>query len=205
MQIYIFLLKVFCAFTIASPTQIANSQMPHLLTHIRNALDSAGRELTGTASCNRVWTEAVKKHVALVGKLHRYYVCSSAPSEFVNCGEWLYDLTWLKYMDDHNRSSPLASVELALESEWGKPLDVLEDFQKLVQSRATTRVMVFQARNDEQWESICRDLIAQTKDFARSEPGDTYLLSAWREDLRRFQHRGFATGKEAGDAIDMKI
>ena len=89
-------------------------------------------------------------------------------------GEWLYDLCWLQY-DDNDDSEHILRMPLALECEWGTDIDILEDFQKLLLSRAALRVMVF-GENNESTEKTVQILKEQIKSYRDGSPDDCYLL-----------------------------
>ncbi len=54
-------------------------------------------------------------------------------------GEWLYDVTCLRYGDDEY----LKEVPLVVESEWGDEHEIFDDFEKLLLCRADLRLMIF--------------------------------------------------------------
>ena len=60
------------------------------------------------------WTKQVKGAVAELGKNLGFYVCASR-CEPRDWGEFLVDVCWLNYEGEN-----LATVPLALESEWGQ-------------------------------------------------------------------------------------
>ena len=88
---------------------------------IKCCLEDAAREMIeGSNAANRPWTNAIKRNLTKLGKSHNFQVCCSGLQmngiDSPNWGEWLYDLCWLKSVqnDDHCYES----MPLALESEW---------------------------------------------------------------------------------------
>lgn len=133
---------------------------------------------------NSAWTKAILKRISGLGKTkgRKFHVCATSRAENkADEGEWLYDLTWLRYDgDDH-----LLEVALALECEWdSKKLN--EDFQKLLQARATLRVFIFQNARD-----ALDGIIRQIEKFAGTMPGDEYLLVCYVEADNKFYFREY--------------
>ena len=91
-----------------------------------------------------VWTSKIKERICDLGNKKGYKIQTnkkSAPN--ADCGEWLFDLTWLYYSE-----GMVLEIPLALECEWSLYLDEIDaDFQKLIISRANHRVMIFQQAN----------------------------------------------------------
>lgn len=88
---------------------------------------------------NTMATETVKNKLRQIGQgKFGCYVCASGVPR-ADCGEWLYDVTWLKYDED----SSLIDAPLVAECEWGNPGDIDDDFQKLLLARASVRLMIF--------------------------------------------------------------
>ena len=89
---------------------------------------------------NTMATETVKNKLRQIGQgKFGCYVCASGVPR-ADYGEWLYDVTWLKYDCD---GSSLIDAPLVAECEWGNPGDIDDDFQKLLLARASVRVMIF--------------------------------------------------------------
>ena len=96
-------------------------------------------------------------------------------------GEWLYDVTWLKYNND--RHDHLIDVPLVAECEW-KPLDgIVEDFHKLLLARSGVRLMIYNGlkgglkRPGSQ--VIAKRLAESVKKFEYRQKEDTWLLAGW--------------------------
>ena len=127
------------------------------------------------------WTKAVLTAMCATGRKLECTV--GASPRFVSAkhrdgGEWLYDATWCSHDDD----GWFKAVELAAESEWSSLERIEEDFQKLLQARATIRVMVFDAGQcDGGADAIAERLCKHVRAF-RGTKGDSYVLIAYAED-----------------------
>lgn len=81
----------------------------------------------------------------------------------------------------------LARIPLVMEIEWGfgaKTIlnKITEDFLKLVQARADSRVMVFQGNDIG---SITEILIHMAEKFEGSQQGDRWLFAGWGWDTKQ--------------------
>ena len=73
----------------------------------------------------------------------------------------------------------LIDLPLALESEWELKFDkILEDFEKLVVSRALLRVMIFETSLNTGEQHFNR-LIEAIRCYSGTQRGDQYLLACW--------------------------
>lgn len=127
------------------------------------------------------WTKEIKTLLCRIGKMELdCYTCASQVDKaFVCHGEWLFDVTWLKWNDD------LYSVPMVAECEWGGRNDIRDDFQKLLIARAAIRLMVCDTgwvENDSQAKETANLLRGWVDAFTGTQPGDTYLLVAWERD-----------------------
>lgn len=123
---------------------------------------------TGSAA----WTRAIKNAIGRLGR-DRDFEVFGAQCDFENNGEWVFDLAWFETDGD-----VALDMTLALESEWD-PRGVLEDFQKLLVSRARYRVMIFWQPSEAAWKRCEARLTDQIRRFKGSAPGDRYLLCCW--------------------------
>lgn len=107
-------------------------------------------------------------------------------------GEWLYDLTWLKYDIDYQNihlinkdefirnydQFALLDTPLVLESEWQD--DGKDDFEKLLQARSKYKIMVFNLEGRNQRERTFNNHIRKFTGFIQkyqfSQSGDRYLF-----------------------------
>lgn len=136
-----------------------------LEAEVKKLLDDANRASASSAATNKGWTREIKSRLTKLGHEKKFWV-----------GEWLYDLCWLRYDEEDY----LRDVELALECEWliGKE-DIMDDFIKLCQCRATLRVMIYQTWTLEDSKRLTDTLKDQIKRCDSSVDGDRYLLSCW--------------------------
>jgi len=107
------------------------------MTHVNEimeVLDSVSNEYRNSHETDSTWTRDIKDRLSILGKKYHYSVYASSASEATG-GEWLYDLTWLRYNNNN-----LISVELSLESEWSFD-GINDDFQKLLLVKAELRTL----------------------------------------------------------------
>ena len=98
-------------------------------------------------------------------------------------GEWLYDVVWLNYWEDHD-DHPLRSVPLVAECEWGFYKRIKEDFQKLLLARATVRLMIYNGDHEGSRQTAER-LAKHIRKFNGSHVEDAWLLAAWERACSR--------------------
>jgi hypothetical protein len=120
------------------------------------------------------WTRALKNAVGDIGRRRGYEVYAAA-SKFERNGEWVFDLCWLKM-----KGNIIIDLPLALESEW-RERDAMEDFEKLLISRARHRVMVLWSRKRASADELIGSLIRQVAKYRGSQNGDRYLFCCWVE------------------------
>lgn len=150
------------------------------------SFDNVAKKLkTEKQMSDAVWTSNLKQALYKIGKEQRYCICTSLNGK-ADYGEWLYDLCWLKVTNDNCDKDDweISSIPLAMESEWQPGLAIEEDFDKLVQSRAALRLMIFQSysKNDE----ILRRLSKRITAFHQSQPEDQYLIAIVDQDNSNF-------------------
>ena len=102
-------------------------------------------------------------------------------------GEWLFDVTCLRYHSDGY--GYLKRVPLVAESEWSRRIDdIYSDFEKLLVACADVRVMVFDGAiwsgNDNKFDEFS----AYINKSEHAVAGDTYLLAAWMPDGFEYCH-----------------
>jgi hypothetical protein len=135
---------------------------------------------------DKEWSNEIKKRFINLGLKEGYRVHSTLGENLGQAGgEWLYDLTWLKY-DQHRDVSVdyehLQEVVLAMESEWGNVSAVIDDFHKLLQSTAKYRVLSFQSKTPAAFLNYARTNIGIYPHI----PGSCFLLACYSESERRF-------------------
>ena len=125
------------------------------------------------------WTKAVKTALCRIGRGFGYEVgaCDVDEKER-DYGEWLYDVTWLKYA-----GSNLVSAPLAAECEWHGEGNVRDDFEKLLLAQADLRLMIFYGGDRKSSEKIARRLADKASSFNQSSTRwNNWLLAAWEGD-----------------------
>jgi len=146
-------------------------------------------ESNGTSDwTNPEWTKAVKTTLCRVGKDFGYSVWASGVNTHdKDGGEWLYDVTWLRYDGELLKSSILAA-----ECEWGTLGAVKDDFEKLLLARTTVRVMVFEGmRHKDGTEAIANEICDWVGAYEGSQKGDAYLLIGYEADEDKWWLRYF--------------
>jgi hypothetical protein len=117
-------------------------------------------------------------------------------------GQFLFDQCWLRF--HHTNSNDicfaetnqeqhgcLIGCELAFESEWHdlswddkRRVAFHRDFWKLVVSNAETKLFVFRCADD-MYQQALVELRTQIISAERKDPGEVYLISCFRTDLKR--------------------
>lgn len=113
---------------------------------------------------NRDYTvRALEAFAELSGK----YTCQCWPSR-PRRGEYLWDVSWR--VDDIPGNLELL---LVVESEWGKPADVLFDFHKLIVAKARLKVLLTDSLGHP--ERIRSKLESALRSFSHHTAGERYL------------------------------
>lgn len=124
------------------------------------------------------YTHEVKNSLRGIGDNLGFTVCGSDENH-----GWLYDLCWREQDKGLDRSMPLA-----MESEWAQGFcAILEDFQKLLVSRADHRVFICSQPTPEDWMDCLVLLIEQIRRHRETKKGDRYLFGCWLSDGWQFQ------------------
>ena len=89
--------------------------------------------------------------------------------------QWVFDLCWVKRYNDRTVSLPLA-----VEIEWNNWQEVMDDFEKLLWSKAQLRCLIFYA--EAQREEYIKELKNRIKAFEGTQPEDTYLFCVCGSD-----------------------
>jgi hypothetical protein len=89
--------------------------------------------------------------------------------------EWLYDVTWLQYSRGYESGldNRLIDVYLVAECEWGTSPDVKYDFEKLLQARASVRLMIygdFQQYPDSRGDGVAKRLAGYVRTSTAPAP-----------------------------------
>ena len=157
---------------------------------IRAALNQLDEQWKSLGDADAAWTRAIKNSVGRIGESLGFEVYAMQ-CDFEENGEWLFDLTWLNENGEFVLEFPLA-----LESEW-RPKGILDDFQKLLVSRAEHRVMVFWQRSADAYENCLDQLIGQIAAYHGTLRGDRYLFCCWIESLDKLRIRLHVAGEAA--------
>ena len=158
-----------------------------LIERVVKCLDDVVNEPMSVDWRDSDWTRQIKAACKVIAEERGYEIYASGLPNSAG-GEWLYDVTMMRYSEING----IEELALVLESEWiqtGWEID--NDFMKLVISRADARVMVFQS----QTLAAANNVFERLKHLARAFPGsllgDQYLLSCWLAAERRFEHVRF--------------
>jgi hypothetical protein len=92
------------------------------------------QELRYPGSSKTLWTEAIMRGLRSIGEAHGFKVYCRG-HERNEYPEWLLDNIWLNHADGR--------TVLAVESEWGTPGQVEDDFLKLLSIKARCKLILF--------------------------------------------------------------
>ena len=126
---------------------------------IETEINKIGLKLINTDKTDRTnWTHEIK--VFFLSHLKKkdldLTVCiGDNKIKYKDAGEWLYDISAVKLQKNCEH---MKYVDTIIESEWGNSDEVKEDFQKLLQSRARIKIMIFQDSEKEPYKRI-RDIL----------------------------------------------
>lgn len=150
------------------------------LTDIEKSLVRKLSKLCSSAQSSRISTVQLKEMLYNVGET---YECNPYGSQIRHIdetsSEWLYDFCWWKTSEG---AFDIIDIPLVVESEAGNEIEVLRDFRKLMQARATHRLLVFQCPI-ERIVPRCSEMV---KKFSSSLSGDRYLFFQWIPGNGRF-------------------
>jgi len=122
---------------------------------------------------NRRWTHEIKAHLGAMGLERGHSVFAD---ECLGAGaQWLFALCWVDLRKGRMRGLPLA-----LEVEWNLNMgEIAEDFDKLLQSTAQHRVMVFEQRNAPDVAMVLKSLKARIAAYGPRRKGDRFLFAGY--------------------------
>ena len=180
-------------------------ETPEIMTAIRDGLDHLRPVRRGK---NRYWTRALLTKLCEIGR--NDFACKVGANRGKvdrasrDRGEWLYDVTWLKYNNDRL----LVDVPLVGECEWGNLDQIKDDFQKLLLARAGVRLMVYDGYHSSHGSrSIAEQLAQNVMGFNYRQEGDAWLLAAWEraENQQEFIFRYFTIDPRDGAVTDFNL
>ena len=144
---------------------------------------------------DKAWTDKILLEFTQLGKKNRFHVAASK-AQGAHWGEWGFDLCWRDYgrpdlidlpgdTNDWQVDDALKRIPLVLESEWGNLDEIVEDFEKILVSRAELRVLICQDKHCCS-EKIRFSLKHNIKRFAQSKSSDQYLVAIYLSEMRKF-------------------
>ena len=166
---------------------------------IRKRLNNVAEDLNGKGiSHSKAWTKAIIKTLAELG-YERNYEAAPGNLKGIRHKEWLYDLVWWKYKDNHFNN--MISIDLAVESEWTpdwkeingekRGVGYEKDFLKLVYAKAKLKLFIFGAHNKEDFEKRLEQF-KRLANMCEDRNGDEYLFScSMTDDGYKFKHECF--------------
>ena len=166
-----------------------------IINLIQRSLDALREdiELRNRVDETIIWTRKIKSCLCDVGYQLGYYVCANKVDfehanpnmDIAHHGEWLYDVTWIKYQDNYENGNPnpnsnLIKIPFAAECEWNDADHVKEDFEKLLQARAGIRLMICNSSiMNSSAQEVAEWLANLVGAFNDSQSNDVNLLATW--------------------------
>jgi hypothetical protein len=134
---------------------------------------------------DKKWTKEFKRALIEMGRKAGYKVCASGSHH--ECEpEWLFDLTWYKE-DGEGVEKRLVDVPLIVECEWNSSMNHIRgDFEKLVVSNASHRLMICQSRK-QNMPSLKNYFEKAVNSYTLGRPGDRYLIAILDKKDEEFQ------------------
>lgn len=91
-------------------------------------------------------------------------------------GQWLYDLIWWE-----DRSGK-KGIELAVESEWNRPVgDIVDDFEKLLAVKSPVKLMVYRVSRNTR-ERVRKALAESVREYRHHVKDENYILCEFQPD-----------------------
>jgi hypothetical protein len=121
-------------------------------------------ELSDPYAPDRPWTRAVTERLFEMGKARNLLVfCHGSPGR-----EWLLDVVWMVEKE--------RKIVFAVESEWGGPKPVEDDFDKLMSIKAQRKLLLFSTKNHKGADAIIGKLEANMRAYPYHLAGEEYML-----------------------------
>ena len=165
-----------------------------IINSIQNSFEALREdtELQNRVCETKIWTRRIKSSLCEVGNRLGYYVCANKVKfehanpemNIAHHGEWLYDVTWIKYQDNYVNGNPdpdsnLIEIPFVAECEWKDDKHVKEDFEKLLQARAGIRLMICDSSIMNSAQEVAEWLANLVGAFNDSQSNDINLLATW--------------------------
>ena len=165
-----------------------------IINSIQNSLEALREdiELQNHVDETEIWTRRIKSSLCDVGYRLGYYVCANRVDfehanpemAIAHHGEWLYDVTWIKYQNNYENGNPdpnsnLIEIPFAAECEWRDAKHVKEDFEKLLQARSGIRLMICHSSIKNSAQEVAEWLANLVGEFNDSQSNDINLLATW--------------------------
>jgi hypothetical protein len=139
---------------------------------IVKALDNIATICREQNASDPEWTRMTKEAIVQLAEDSGYTVRSSISSR-KKSSEWLYDITILEVDEGGN----ILRLPLIAESEWKPSLaEICYDFDKLLQSKADMKIMVFQQKSKENVEEVFQKLSTRLSMFKMRTEQEVFLL-----------------------------
>lgn len=120
-----------------------------------------------------LWTYKIKERLGDIGcNEFNSKICTSGFRDYFD-NEWLFDLVW--YLE--NEDGILIEIPLVVESEWHLDWRCIKyDFEKLLQSNATHRLMICQAHPSRK-SFILEGFKSLIQSYRLNHTGDRYMIA----------------------------
>jgi hypothetical protein len=119
----------------------------------------------------RLWTKEVCRRLCDMGNERKLLVCCHGSRDN---GEWLLDVVWF--------ASNRHEIVLAVESEWGMPGDVQDDFDKLMSIKAQRKLLIFNAIGQFQSNQVVERLEGSMRAYPLHLEGEEYMALDMRAE-----------------------
>lgn len=140
--------------------------LPSLHEIVRELVSGLPAELSDPNASNREWTKAICAGLIRFGKLQQdIMVCCHGSSDQ---GEWVLDVVWF--------AKQTHQIVLAVESEWGKPEDVQDDFDKLMNIKARRKLLLFGTKIESERQRLLALIEESMKSYPCHTAGEEYML-----------------------------
>ena len=159
-----------------------------IMRAVKKGLDSL--EIPKAAPTEK-WTKVIKTELCKIGRdrFKCQVYAQDVPRIKKNGGEWLYDVTWLRY---EINGGELIEAPLVAECEWGDKPHIEDDFEKLLLARAGVRVMIVDAGTNRHYSREIAELLAgKIKKFKDFRAKDAWLLAVVEQSDGGWRFRYF--------------